>query len=103
MAFFKSVTIASGVVAGLSLLALPMWALGVPGVENDYARGWKMGLNVLLVYPPAWLLTYLPYFVMRNRLSDANRQSRQAVTGSFACIIFVAAAARMIQAFKIMA
>lgn len=103
MALFKTITIISSVAAGLSVLALPMWALGVPGVENQYAKGWKMGLNVLLVFPIAWLLNYAPYFVMRNRLNDTNRAQWQTVTGSIACLCLLAATVRMFQAFKTMA
>jgi hypothetical protein len=47
MAFFKSITTISRNIAVLCVMALPMWALGAPGVENQYAKGWKMGLNVL--------------------------------------------------------
>lgn len=35
---------------GLCLLALPLWLLGVPGVENEYARAWGDGLRYLLFY-----------------------------------------------------
>ena len=102
MAFFKSITIISGVVAGLCVLALPMWALGVPGVENQYAKGWKMGLNVLLVFPIAWLVNYIPYFVMQSRISEAGRLRWQLIGGSIALVILLVAAWRMIQAFKTM-
>ncbi len=102
MPFFKTVTVASATAAGLSVLALPMWALGVPGVENDYAKGWKMGLYVLMVYPVAWLATYAPYFLARNKLSSQSRVSWQNTTGSVACVVFAMATARMLQAFKTM-
>jgi hypothetical protein len=102
MPFFKTVTVVSATAAGLSVLALPMWALGVPGVENDYARGWKMGLHVLLIYPVAWLVNYAPHFLLRKKLSSESRLSWQNTTGSIVCVVFALATARMVQAFKTM-
>ncbi len=102
MAFFKSITTISSIVAGLCLLALPMWALGVPGVENQYAKGWKMGLNVLLIYPVAWFINYAPYYVMRNRIGAEIRLRWQFIAGFLALIILLIATMRMLQAFKTM-
>lgn len=81
MMFFKTVTILSGVVAELCVLALPMWALGVPGVENNYAKGWRMG---------------------RNKIGGEARLRRQFVSAGTAVVILLAAAARMFQAFPTM-
>lgn len=102
MTFFKSVTILSGVVAGLCVLVLPMWALGVPGVENNYAKGWRMGLNVLLIVPLAWFCDYVPYFLLRNRVGEETRLRWQFVSAAIAVLILLAAAARMFQAFRTM-
>ena len=51
--------------AALCVVALPLWILGVPGDpgppghESAYARGWKMGLSVICVYPIARVLGVL--------------------------------------------
>jgi hypothetical protein len=102
MAFFKSITTISRNIAVLCVMALPMWALGAPGVENQYAKGWKMGLNVLLIYPVAWVINYTPYFVMKNRISAESRLRWQFITGSLALIILLIATMGMLQAFKTM-
>jgi hypothetical protein len=41
----------STALAVLCLIALGPWLLGIPGVENDYARGWKLGLAALVGFP----------------------------------------------------
>ena len=102
MPSFKNVTIISSTIAALCVLTLPMWALGVPGVENQYAKGWKMGLNVLLVYPLAWFLNYAPYFVLRNRLGEAARLHWQSISSAIALLCILIAAYRLIQAFRTM-
>lgn len=102
MHFFKTVAILSSTVAALCVLALPMWALGVPGVENQYARGWKMGLNVLLFYPLAWFINYAPYFLARRKVGDEARLRWQTISSAIAILILVVATARLIQAFKTM-
>lgn len=102
MHFFKTVAILSSTVAALCVLALPMWALGVPGVENQYARGWKMGLNVLLFYPLAWFINYAPYFLARQKVGDETRLRWQTISSAIAILILLVATARLIQAFKTM-
>lgn len=102
MTFFKSIIILSGVLAALCLLALPLWMLGVPGVEGQYAKGWKMGLNVILLYPAAWLLNYIPYFLLRHKISAAAAARWQLISGCMALILLLVAAWRMLHAFKTM-
>lgn len=44
------------VVAVLCVLAWMPWVMGVPGdSDNDYARGWAIGLYSILAYPAAIL------------------------------------------------
>lgn len=102
MTFFKFSTILSGGAAGLCGMALPLWALGVPGVENQYAQGRKMGLNVLLLYPAAWMLIYAPYFVMRRKINPAVRRRWQLSSGVMALALLLLAAWRMLRAFETM-
>lgn len=100
--FLRFVTLTSSIIAGLCVLVLPMWALGVPGVENQYAKSWKMGLGVLLLYPAAWMLNYLPYFVMQSRVSEPNRVRWQFISACFALVVLLVAVVRMFQAFRTM-
>ena len=44
------------VLAILCLLALLPWLLGVPGVDNNYARGWNIGLQALVFYVLAYCI-----------------------------------------------
>ena len=52
------VLIVTGIPAGLCPLVLPLWVLGVPGIDNEYARGWKMGASVIILYPVAWISVF---------------------------------------------
>ena len=45
------VPILTGVPAALFVLIIPFWIMGVPGVENDYARGWKWDSTSLCIIP----------------------------------------------------
>ena len=101
MLAFKLVAGFSGVVAGLCILIFPLWILGVPGVDNEYARGWNMGLNVILLYPVACALNYVPYLFVRARLSRLSLLRWQQIMTAIAIALFVLAAIRMSQAFKI--
>lgn len=40
--------------AVLCLVALVPWALGVPGTDNDYARGWSIGFYAIVWYLAAF-------------------------------------------------
>ncbi len=102
MELFKAVTITSSVFTALCLLGLPLWILGVPGVKGNYADGWAMGLNALLLYIPAWFIIYAPYFVMHKRLGATVLLQWQAVTGWIAAIVLFLAIARLVQAFIVM-
>jgi hypothetical protein len=46
-----SVPLISG---GVCMLIFPLWMLGTPGAtDSGFAAGWRLGLNVLLYYPPS--------------------------------------------------
>lgn len=47
----RIIKIVSTTLAALCLIAAMPWLLGIPGVENDYARGWKLGLGALIGFP----------------------------------------------------
>jgi hypothetical protein len=40
------------IVGGLCMLVFPLWMLGTPAGGSSFAAGWRLGLNVLLYYPP---------------------------------------------------
>lgn len=98
---FKLVAGFSGIVAGLCILIFPVWILGIPGIDNEYARGWNMGLNVILLYPVACALNYIPYLFVRGRLSRLSLLRWQQVVTAIAIALFLLAAVRMSQALKI--
>lgn len=102
MTLFQVATIVSGIFAGLSVLGLPLWIMGVPGVDNNYAKDWKMGLDVLLVFPVVWLFNYAPYFSMRGSVSDETRASWQFYSSLIALGALAVAILRLVQAFKTM-
>lgn len=97
----KTIQIVTGVTAALCVLVLPMWALGVPGVDgNNYARGWKMGLAAILIYPVAWVGALVLYFLARRFL--AQNENIPTIHATFCALAFVALVARLVQAFRIM-
>jgi len=38
------------VICLVGFLAIPIWALGIPGVENEYAKYWGISFNTLIGY-----------------------------------------------------
>lgn len=45
------------------LLTIFLWVLGVPGTQNEYARGWALGLRTLYHYMIGSLLLLITYVV----------------------------------------
>ena len=88
--------------AFLCLLALPLWVLGVPGVENLYAQGWKLGLNVLLFYPLAWLPMAIAWLVTRRRRAARGERGASWGLASIALVLIVTAVVVMLEAFRLM-
>lgn len=102
MISFKLIGLISGVAAACCLLLLPLWILGVPGVDNPYAKGWNIGLSVLWIYPLSWLLNYVVYFAAQKRLGTASDSRWQTVTGCIALTLLSISVVRLIQSFKLM-
>lgn len=69
------------VVAVLCMLAFMPWVLGVPGVQNDYARGWMLGFKIVTFYPLVWLGLLI---ARRRKLRRANEFKRAQVLKAFA-------------------
>jgi hypothetical protein len=46
------------------VLTLCLWVLGVPGVQNEYARGWALGLRTLYHYMIGSLLLLITYITI---------------------------------------
>lgn len=94
--------------AALCVVALPLWIMGVPGNpgepgnESAYARGWKMGLSVICVYPIVWLLNLASVWGVRW-LTDAETSERwQSISHSFGALVFLVALLRLGWAIKIL-
>ncbi len=98
----------SGAVAALCVVAIIPWILGVPGDpgppghESNYARGWKMGLGVIIVYPLVWALDFLPYFIFRGLVSPSAQASWQNISQWIGAIALVAAILRLSWAFRVL-
>ena len=97
------VPILTGVPAALFALIIPFWIMGVPGVENDYARGWKMGLDVIMYYPIAWIMVFGISWFLKKRIS-IDRQPSLDIGISICLMIFLGLALlRLGQAFQLIA
>ena len=104
---FKLVAIFSITIAVLCFLFILPWGFGVPGVQNEYARGWKIGLTVILLYPFSICLLYgsnlIIWILFLNRkLSTINLMRWQQGSTVLAIAILVLAILQMIRAFRIM-
>lgn len=91
----------SGVIAVLSAVALPLWLLGVPGVDNAYARGWKIGLNVVLVYPLSWIALFVLSRILKRQFTG-ELQNFYLGFGSAWSAALVIAGVGLFYAFKVM-
>ena len=97
------VPILTGIPAALFALIVPFWIMGVPGVESDYARGWKMGLDVIMYYPIAWIIVFGISWILKKRIS-IDRQPSLDIGVSICLMIFLGLALlRLGQAFQLIA
>jgi len=60
----KKIIIISIILACLCVVAIPLWVLGVPGIEGDYAMVWTLGFRILVWYPLLTILNYLVFFLI---------------------------------------
>ncbi len=97
------VPVMTGAFAALCVLVIPFWIMGVPGAENNFARGWNIGLDVIMYYPLAWMLVYGLFQLLKKYL-PSTRHSSVAFGVSVCLSLFLGMAIfRLIQAFSIMA
>ncbi len=82
----------SGVGAVLSLLAVPVWLLGVPGVENSYAKCWSVGLAAVLGYPILWIGAFIVWREMHKQagVDELSVLDTLVGTGSLALLALAA-------------
>lgn len=92
----------TGLAAGLSVLALPFWLMGVPGVENSYARGWKLGLYTVLAYPIAWFSLFTFWWAARKEAAAEQMASLSLWTGVGSLVLLALAVAVVMYAFRVM-
>ena len=92
----------SGVIAGLCVLALPLWLMGVPGVDNSYAKGWKIGLFTILIYPIAWLCLFAFWRMTRKQIGAERLSDLNLWIGAGSLVILVVASGVVFYAFKVM-
>lgn len=103
---FKLVAVFSGLVGIACILVLPLWLFGVPGVQNEYARGWNIGLTVIWLYPLSISSLYgsnlIIWILFLNRqLSTINLMRWQQASTVIAIAILILAILQMIRAFRI--
>src|SRR5262245_60450974 len=92
----------TGLIAALSVLALPLWLMGVPGVENSYAKGWKIGLWALLIYPVLWFSVLAFWRAAKKRTEPEHLSVLNLRISIGTLLILAVATAVMFYAFKIM-
>jgi len=97
----------TGAAAVLCILVLPLWILGVPGIENEYARGWEIGLWVIVFYPVLWLATLaisrlLIWITERAGANDSVDSALELAAALALLGLFCLAALAMCYAFMLM-
>lgn len=94
--------------AALCVVALPLWIMGVPGNpgepgnESAYARGWKMGLHVIWIYPLVWLFNLACVWAVRLLADVAVQTNWENISRSFGALVFLVALVRLGWAIKIL-
>jgi hypothetical protein len=90
-----SVPLISG---GICMLIFPLWMFGTPGASDaSFAAGWRLGLNVLLYYPPSVATLFFVSRLHRWTIRKAARPRIDLlyVAAAHACL----AAALIVMAF----
>ena len=77
------------------MLIFPLWMLGTPGGDSSFAAGWRLGLNVLLYYPPAVAGLFLVSRLHRWTSRKAARPKIDLVYLAAAHVCLAAAMAAM--------
>lgn len=76
-------------VAALAVLAIVPWIFGIPGISTgNYAMGWRLGFDALLLYPAACLLLLAVRWIAgRYRLSLLGKLAISALWMALAAFI----------------
>ena len=97
------VPVITGAFAALCVLVLPFWIIGIPGVRNDFARGWEMGLDVIIWYPISWIVVFSIALFLKKIMGISHQRSLDVVV-SICLILFLGLALlRLGQAFSLIA
>lgn len=92
--------VVTGILAGVSVLAVPLWLLGVPGTDNSYAKGWRLGLYAVLLYPIAWGGLFALWRMIRQQAEGESSWYLWISIGEL--VALAAAIGVLLSAFKIM-
>ena len=112
MTSFQLVAIFSLTIAGLCVLLILPWTLGVPGQvqterQTQYLEGWTLGLTVISLYPISifsiygmsaivWILSLF------DKINRFNLMRYQQISTMIAIAVLTIAILQMIKAFRIM-
>ena len=111
MTSFKLVAIFSITTAGLCVLLILPWMLGVPGQiqtePSPYVEGWSLGSIVIWLYPISILLVYgfnLIIWILSiyDKIDRLNLIRCQQISTIIAIALTILAILQMIRAFRIM-
>ena len=97
------IPIITGWVAALCVGIFPFWIMGIPGVDNNYALGWKMGFQVLWMFPLAWVMAYGVFRLLKNTLPANHHETIDLGTSICMSVFFGLAILRLVQALNLIA
>ena len=86
----------TGVIALGCCLIVPLWIFGVPGIENEYARGWMMSFMLILLYPLFWAINLCAFIIM------AQGNEKRSVVALLPALALIPFACFMFMAFRMM-
>ena len=93
----------TGISAAVFVFIFPFWLLGVPGVDNTYAQGWRMGLDVVMYYPVAWSLAFGVSWLLKKAAPPDRQRDLNIVVSLCMLLFFSLAVLRLSQAFRLIA
>ena len=93
----------TGISAGIFALIFPFWILGVPGVNNTFAQGWRMGLDVLMYYPIAWVTVFGISWLLKTVIPLDRQAVLNALVSICLFVFFSIALLRIGQALRLIA
>ena len=95
------IPVVTGAFAVLFALIFPVWIMGMPGIDNAFAQGWRMGFEVIRWYPITWLTLFCVSWMVKKFIRVHHRSLSMGSAIGFS-VLLVLALLRLGQAIHLM-